>query len=69
MLAHTKKYHDQGIYTFTFEGLTAETNDKGKVVKKAHGFPNWKSINRNNFMEYAYNSDDRKNLKYYLFRF
>ena len=55
MQTHVLKYYDQGIYTFTFEGLTAETNDKGKVVKKAHGFPNWKSINRNNSMEYAYN--------------
>jgi hypothetical protein len=54
MQDHIQNYTDQGIYTFTFEGLTAEINDKGKVVKKQHGFPNWKSINKNNFTEYLY---------------
>jgi len=54
MDTYIQNYTDRGIYTFTFEGLTAEINDKGKVVKKAHGFPNWKSINQNNFTEYLY---------------
>jgi hypothetical protein len=54
MQDHIQNYTDRGIYTFTFEGLTAEINDKGKDVKKAHGFPTWKSINRNNFTEYLY---------------
>ena len=50
-----QQYYDQGIFTFTFEGITADTNDKGKVVKKSHGFPNWKKIDRTNFMEYTFN--------------
>ena len=55
MQTHVQKYYDQGIYTFTFEGITADTNDKGKVVKKSHGFPNWKQIDRGNFMNYTFN--------------
>ena len=33
-----QQYYDQGIFTFTFEGITADTNDKGKVVKKSQIF-------------------------------
>ena len=47
-----QKYYDSGIYSFTFEGITADTNDKGKVVKRFHGMPNWKSINELNFGDY-----------------
>ena len=38
MQSHVQQYYDQGIYSFTFEGITADTNDKGKVVKKAMAF-------------------------------
>jgi P4 family phage/plasmid primase-like protien len=49
-----QKYYDQEIFTFTFEGLIADTNDKGKVVKKCIGMPQWKSINKKNFQDYVY---------------
>ena len=38
METHIKNYTDRGFYTFTFEGLTAEINDKEKIVKKHTGF-------------------------------
>ena len=55
MQTSVQNYYDQRIFTFTFEGITADTNDKGKVVKKCLGMPNWKQINRNNFTNYTFN--------------
>ena len=54
MQSFIKEYNDLGIYTFTFEGLIADTNDKGKVVKKCLGMPQWKNIDKNNCQEYNY---------------
>ena len=55
MQTSVQNYYDQRIFTFTFEGITADTNDKSKVVKKCLGMPNWKQINRNNFTNYTFN--------------
>lgn len=55
MQSHVQQYYDKGIYTFTFEGLTTYINAKGEVKKKNHGLPEWKSIDRTNFMEYTFN--------------
>ena len=55
MQTSVQNYYDQRIFTFTFEGITADTNDKGKVVKKCLSMPNWKQINRNNFTNYTFN--------------
>ena len=34
MDSYIQNYFNQKIFTFTFEGITAHTNESGKVVKK-----------------------------------
>ena len=57
MQSHVQQYYDQGIYSFTFKGLTTHLDKDGIVKKDSIGFPKWKDINKNNFMDYVCNQN------------